>query len=317
MQIALIGIGKIANYQMQAITHTPGIKLVDAHDLDANKAEELPGSVNFHDNLEKMLNKSKADAFLVSTPTPSHFEVAMQVIESDHIAIVEKPICTSQSEMDALLTAARTRKLPLYTAFHPAYGREVDWWREQRVSKNFDLGDLLGFDTCFADPYYIDGKLTLGAVGKAGAWSDSGVSGLSALSRLIDPNSMELVDGRMTVIPSLACAQVQGLGLYSFVEQGNPGYGIVDTNWTLGKNYKTTRLRYENGIVALDHAKEVATLSLHGQDPLVFNLATDKPRLVNHYCGVFSDLTEMFGKGEDNTELSEVLHRLLFAALHH
>ena len=144
MQIALIGIGKIANYQMQAITHTPGIKLVDAHDLDANKAEELPGSVNFHDNLEKMLNKSKADAFLVSTPTPSHFEVAMQVIESDRIAIVEKPICTSQSEMDALLTAARTRKLPLYTAFHPAYGREVDWWREQRDAQNFDLGALLG-----------------------------------------------------------------------------------------------------------------------------------------------------------------------------
>ena len=317
MQIALIGIGKIANYQMQAITHTPGIKLVDAHDLDANKAEELPGSVHFHDDLEKMLKKSTADAFLVSTPTASHFEVAMRVIESDRIAIVEKPICTSQSEMDALLTAARTRKLPLYTAFHPAYGREVDWWREQRDARNFDLGSLLGFDTCFADPYYLDGKLTLGAVGKAGAWSDSGVSGLSALSRLIDPTSMQLVDGRMTVIPSLDCAQVQGLGLYSFMEQGKIAYGMVDTNWTLGKNYKTTRLRYENGLVALDHAKELATLSLSGQDSLVFNLATDKPRLVNHYCGVFSDLTEMFGKGEDNTELSEVLHRLLFAALHH
>ena len=317
MQIALIGIGKIANYQMQAITHTPGIKLVDAHDLDANNAEELPGSVHFHDDLEKMLKKSTADAFLVSTPTASHFEVAMRVIESDRIAIVEKPICTSQSEMDALLTAARTRKLPLYTAFHPAYGREVDWWREQRDARNFDLGSLLGFDTCFADPYYLDGKLTLGAVGKAGAWSDSGVSGLSALSRLIDPTSMQLVDGRMTVIPSLDCAQVQGLGLYSFMEQGKIAYGMVDTNWTLGKNYKTTRLRYENGLVSLDHAKELATLSLSGQDSLVFNLATDKPRLVNHYCGVFSDLTEMFGKGEDNTELSEVLHRLLFAALHH
>jgi D-galactose 1-dehydrogenase len=219
--------------------------------------------------------------------------------------------------MDALLTAARTRKLPLYTAFHPAYGREVDWWREQRDAQNFDLGALLGFDTCFADPYYIDGKLTLGAVGKAGAWSDSGISGLSALSRLIDPNSMELVDGRMTVIPSLACSQVQGLAVYSFVEQNNIAYGMVDTNWTLGKNYKTTRLRYENGLVALDHAKEMAILSLSGQDSLIFNLATDKPRLVNHYCGVFSDLTEMFGKGEDNTELSEVLHRLLFAALHH
>jgi D-galactose 1-dehydrogenase len=317
MQIALIGIGKIANYQMQAITHTKGIKLTDAHDLDINKAEELPGSVQFYDNLDKMLKKSSADAFLVSTPTSTHFEVAMQVIESDRIAIVEKPLCSSQSEMDALLTAARTRKLPLYTAFHPAYGREIDWWREQREARNFDLGALLGFDTCFADPYYIDGKLTLGAVGKAGAWTDSGASGLSALSRLIDPVSMKLVDGRMTVIPSLSCAQVQGLGLYSFVEQGQVGYGMVDTNWTLGKNYKTTRMRYENGTVELDHAKELASLSQAGQKTLVFNLATDKPRLVNHYCGVFSDLTAMFAKGEDNTGLSEVLHRLLFAALSH
>ena len=39
MRIALVGIGKIANYQMQAITHTPGITLVDAHDLDEIKAE--------------------------------------------------------------------------------------------------------------------------------------------------------------------------------------------------------------------------------------------------------------------------------------
>lgn len=317
MQIALIGIGKIANYQMQAITHTKGIKLVDAHDLDPNKAEELPGSVQFYDDLEKMLKKSNADAFLVSTPTASHFEVAMRVIESDRIAIVEKPLCTSQSEMDALMTAARTRKLPLYTAFHPAYGREVDWWREQRESRNFEMGTLQGFDTCFADPYYLDGKLTLGAVGKTGAWTDSGVSGLSALSRLIDPATLTLVDGRMTCIPSLACAQVQGLGLYRFVENGRTGYGMVDTNWTLGKNYKATHLRYENGSVLLDHAKEVATLTLEGQDPLTFNLATDKPRLVNHYCGVFSDLTAMFTKGEDNTELSEVLHRLLFAALSH
>ena len=317
MQIALIGIGKIANYQMQAITHTPGIKLTDAHDLDPNKADELPGSVNFHDDLEKMLLKSNAEAFLVSTPTNTHFEVAMRVIESDRIAIVEKPLCTSQSEMDALLTAARTRKLPLYTAFHPAYGREIDWWREQREAHNFDLGAFLGFDTCFADPYYIDGKLTFGAGGKAGAWTDSGASGLSALSRLIDPKTMQLVDGRMTVIPSLSCAQVQGLGIYSFVEQDVTGFGMVDTNWTLGKIYKTTRLRYENGLVALDHAKELATLSLAGQESLVFNLATDKPRLVNHYCGVFSDLTAMFSKGEDNTGLSEIVHRLLFAALSH
>ncbi|MDT8441217.1 MAG: Gfo/Idh/MocA family oxidoreductase [Desulfuromonadales bacterium] len=324
MRIALIGIGKIANYQMQAINHTPGITLTDAHDLDPLKAEELPGNVQFHDTLDTLLARSRADLFLVSTPTQSHFEVAMKVIEADRVAVVEKPLCTSPEQMDSLLTAARTRKLPLYTAFHAAYGREVDWWREQRAARNFDVGRLIGFDSCFADPYLIDGQLTLGAVGKAGAWVDSGVSVLSILARLIDPDtslidpdSLELVDGRMTTIPSLKCAQVQGLGIYRFQAGGQTGYGMVDTNWTLGKTYKTTRLWYENGVIELDHAREIGQLRLAGQDELTFNLATDRPRLVNHYCGVFANLTALFAKGEDNKELTEMLHRLLFAAMRH
>lgn len=314
MKIGLIGIGKIANYQMQAISHTQGISLFDAHDLNPVRAEELPGSVTFYESLEQMLNRSKADAFLVSTPTPSHFEVAMKVIEADRVAIVEKPLCISPEQEDALRTAATTRKLPLYTAFHPSYGREVDWWVEQRAEKNFDLGKLIGFESCFADPYYLHGDLTLGAVGKAGAWIDGGVSSLSILARLIDPSEMELVDGRMTSIPSLQCSEVQGLGIYSFTADGQSGFGIVDTNWTLGKNHKMTRLWYENGSIELDHAKEFARLTYLGGDELVFNLATDKPRLVNHYSGVFANLKELFDKGEDNQDLSRELHRLLFAA---
>ncbi len=316
MKIGLIGIGKIANYQMQAISHTKGISLIDAHDLDPVRAEELPGSVNFFEDFEQMLKRSEADAFLVSTPTPSHFEVAMKVIEADRVAIVEKPLCTSPEQEDALRTAATTRKLPLYTAFHPSYGREVEWWVEQRQERNFDLGQLIGFESCFADPYYLNGELTLGAVGKAGAWIDGGVSILSILARMIDPTEMELVDGRMTSIPSLRCSEVQGLGIYRFVADGRPGFGIVDTNWTLGKNHKMTRLWYENGTIELDHAKEFAKLSYSSGDEMVFNLATDKPRLVNHYSGVFANLTEMFEKGEDNQELSQKLHRLLFAAKH-
>jgi len=317
MKIGLIGIGKIANYQMQAISHTPGISLVDAHDLNPARAEELPGSVTFYDNLDEMMLRSKADAFLVSTPTQTHYEVVMKVIEADRVAIVEKPICISPEQEDALRTAAETRKLPLYTAFHASYGREVDWWALQREEKNFDLGRLAGFESCFSDLYYLNGELNLGAVGKAGAWIDGGISSLSILARLIDPTRMELVDGRMTTIHGLACSEVQGLGIYRFNVEDDSGFGIVDTNWTLGKNYKMTRLWYEGGSLELDHAKEFARLVLHGQDDLIFNLATDKPRLVNHYMGVFANLTELYQKGEDNQELSRTLHRLLFAASHH
>lgn len=316
MKIGLIGIGKIANYQMQAISHTKGISLVDAHDLDAARSEELPGSVTFYDDLDQLLKRSKADAFLVSTPTKSHFEVAMKVIEADRVAIVEKPLCISPEQEDALRTAATTRKLPLYTAFHPSYGREVEWWVDRRKEKNFDLGRLLGFESCFSDLYYLNGELTLGAVGKAGSWIDGGASSLSILARLIDPADIQLVDGRMTTIQGLNCSEVQGLGIYSFTSDGQPGFGIIDTNWTMGKNHKMTRLWYEGGTIVLDHGKEFARLAQSGSDELVFSLATDKPRLVNHYMGVFANLTEMYGKGEDNQDLSRQLHRLLFAARH-
>jgi len=317
MKIGLIGIGKIANYQMQAISHTKGISLVDAHDLNPGRAEELPGSVTFYEDLDQMLKRSKADAFLVSTPTATHFEVAMKVIEADRVAIVEKPLCTSPEQDDALRTEATTRKLPLYTVFHPAYGREVEWWTEQREERNMVMGNLLGFESCFSDLYYLNGELTLGAVGKAGAWIDGGVSSLSILARLINPEDMELVDGRMTTIQDLKCSEVQGLGIYRFTADDHCGFGIIDTNWTLGKNHKMTRLWYENGTIELDHAKEIARLTQRGKEELVFNLGTDKPRLVNHYCGVFANLSAMFDKGEDNQDLSRQLHRLLFAASHH
>jgi D-galactose 1-dehydrogenase len=317
MKIGLIGIGKIANYQMQAISHTRGISLVDAHDLNPARAEELPGSVTFYEDLDDMLLRSKADAFLVSTPTQTHYEVVMKVIEADRVAIVEKPLCISPEQEDALRTAAETRKLPLYTAFHASYGREVEWWVMQRQEKNFDIGRLLGFESCFSDLYYLNGELTLGAVGKAGAWIDGGISSLSILARLIDPNNLELVDGRMTTIQGLSCSEIQGLGIYRFDTEGQSGFGIVDTNWTLGKNYKMTRLWYEGGTLELDHAKEFARLIQRDSDDLVFNLATDKPRLVNHYMGVFANLTELNAKGEDNQVLSRSLHKLLFAASHH
>jgi D-galactose 1-dehydrogenase len=81
---------------------------------------------------------------------------------------------------------------------------------------------LIGFESCFTDPYFLDGKLTLGAVGKAGAWIDSGMSSLSILARLIDPEFIEVVEGRMTKIPSLNCARFRALGFTGSRSKGGP-----------------------------------------------------------------------------------------------
>ncbi len=317
MKIALIGIGKLANYQMQAISHVQGVSLLDAHDCDKGRAEELPGSVDFYKNLDEMLNHSKADVFLISTPTSTHYEIALKVIEADRVAVVEKPIGITNEQEEILRNTATRRKLPLYTMFHAAYGREVEWWVEQRTQKNFDLGSLLGFESCFLESYYLNGLISAAATGKTGAWIDSGIASLSVLARFLSPQEIELVEGRMTRISGLACSEVQGSGIFRFKADGRNGFGLVDTNWALGRSHKTTRLWYENGVITLDHSRELAQLSSPDHKDLTFNLTTDKPRLVNHFCGALSNLRDMYNEGTDNQRLSSILHRLLFAASGH
>jgi D-galactose 1-dehydrogenase len=314
MKISLIGVGRLAGYQMQAISHTPGIHLIEAHDINSLRTEDLPGNVEFSTELDHLLQHSKADAFLISTPTPTHYDLALRIIEAGRIAVVEKPLALTVKQEVALRQAAATRKLPLYTVLHAAYGREVEWWVDQRAKRNFDLGSLRGFESSFLEPYYLDGQISPAAAGKAGAWLDYGMSSLSILARLIDPGAMALVDGRMTRISGLSCSEVQGLGVYRFLDNDCYGLGMVDCNWTLGRNSKITRLWYDNGLITLDHAREHAMLSCPRSKDLTFNLTTDKPRLVNHFCGVFTDLRDMYEQGIDNQGHSAVLHQLLFAA---
>ncbi|NQS88590.1 Gfo/Idh/MocA family oxidoreductase [Patescibacteria group bacterium] len=315
LKIALIGLGHIAKYQIDAINKVSGIELVDAHDIDSAKATTLPPTVNFHKTIESLLDKSLADVFVVSTPNVTHYKIGQRLLEKQRAVLLEKPVCTAQEELDLLLDLVSGTKQFVSVAFHAAFASDVAWWLENSHESKYGLGELIGFNAGFFDPYIINGQIAPTAESLGGSWIDSGINALSVITKFIEPTLLSVNESRMTTLPVYNCSQVQGLSLMSFPTTEGYGHGIVDTNWSLGINRKSTRLWYEHGDVLLYHSLESVFTIDNGKPNLLADLRNQNSRLTNHYCSLFQDLIYRFRSGESNIEYAAKIHRLLFEAM--
>ncbi len=313
IRIALIGIGHVASYQIEAISKVDGLQLTDAHDIDKSKAKNLPTSVLFHESLHDLIAKSQADIFLISTPNLTHFEIGMEVIEKGRSVLLEKPICTTREELSAIMDASKKNGVFTSVAFHAAFARDVDWWLNN--SDKVGLGKLLGFNAGFFDPYISDGRVLPISKSLGGSWIDSGINALSVISQFIDPSVLKIKEARMTFIDGIECQQVQGLSIFSFDNSGYCGHGVIDTNWTLNINRKTTRLWYENADILLHHSLE-SVYKVEGDSAiLVKDLRNNNSRLTNHYTALFTQLTSDYIQGNENIKQAALIHDLLFSAM--
>lgn len=316
LRVALVGVGHVAEHQIAAIQRVPGVELQAAHDRDPRRAALLPSGVTFFDTLDDLLTRSTADIFAVATPNLSHFEIGQAILDRDRALLLEKPVCNSDTELDGLLSLAASRKQFFSVALHAAFARDVEWWLAHQGRGELDLGPVTGFDAGFFDPYVRDGHVLPQARGLGGSWFDSGINALSVIGRFVALDNLRLDTSRMTALPQLPCSEHQGSATFSFDLGGRRGRGLVDTNWTLGRNCKTTRLFYDdaNAEVLLHHSGESVRIEQHGNILATTRLATAYPRLTNHYMGLFEDLAGRFRTGRDNLDYAAPLHRLLFAA---
>ncbi|TWI65055.1 D-galactose 1-dehydrogenase [Desulfobotulus alkaliphilus] len=99
MKIAIVGLGHIAQFQLDALGHLDDISLVGAHDVNLDQAKLLPASVRFYNTLDSLLTECEADLILVSTPNITHYRLGKQVLEYDRSLLLEKPCCQTEAEM--------------------------------------------------------------------------------------------------------------------------------------------------------------------------------------------------------------------------
>jgi predicted dehydrogenase len=115
LRTAILGCGKVAHLHAAALQDLEESEFVSVCDTDAARANTFAaryGVTNFTDCAE-MITRSGVEVLIVCTPHPLHAQGALAGIENGAHVLVEKPLASTVSDCDAMIGAARRKRLRL------------------------------------------------------------------------------------------------------------------------------------------------------------------------------------------------------------
>jgi D-galactose 1-dehydrogenase len=314
--VGIVGLGHVARHHVAALERSRQFRLVAGCDRDPSRFGLLGDNVATFTHIEEMLAMTGLDAVIVASPNRVHVDHGLRVLEAGKWLVMEKPLAETREDFDRFNARRKALNGKCTVALHAAFGVELEWFCQQRGMPGDAAHQLVEFRSNFYDPYFKNQHLVDSARSLGGAWVDSGINALSVVSRFVDPNALEISDSRMTRVAGPECREVQGSVDFTFKNLGLDCEGSIDTNWTLGRNKKTTLIRVsgEDSRYLLDHSAQQVIRKGDGGDRLLFSCDNGLPRLTNHYIGVFDDLGRQFDTGLDNFSICAPLHDLLYRA---
>lgn len=139
IKTALVGCGKVGHLHAAALQSLPESEFVAVCARTPEKAKAFAEKyrVAAFTDVEEMLAKSNAQAICICTPHPQHAAPTIAAAKAGVHVIVEKPLASSLTDCDAMLTAARMNNTLISTIcqrrFYPP---------AQRIRRAIDEGKI-------------------------------------------------------------------------------------------------------------------------------------------------------------------------------
>jgi predicted dehydrogenase len=113
LRVGVVGVGHIGKNHARLYAELPNADFAAIYDTDGGKAEQLAAEfgVTRATSLEDFA--SRIDAASVATPTPTHFDVAAQLLERGKHLLIEKPIAENPAHATELAQRAAAQQLVL------------------------------------------------------------------------------------------------------------------------------------------------------------------------------------------------------------
>ena len=149
MTIGFIGNGKgINRYHIPFIRTRQdkfNIKTIySRHPSDA--WEKIPG-VNYVHNIDELLQDPEIELVVVSTPSPSHYEMTKQVILAGKNVVCDKPFCETRAQAEELFALGREKGVMVQCYQNRRF--DSDFLTTQKVIESGKIGDLLEVEMSF------------------------------------------------------------------------------------------------------------------------------------------------------------------------
>lgn len=149
VRVGIIGSGFSSNIHAEAFQEVPEAVLVAACSPNKNHTEafaakwKIPIAVT---DYRRLMDRKDIDVVVVGLPNDLHRAVAVAAAESGKHIIVEKPLAHTLADADAMIRAARKRKVKLMYAeticYSPKYVRAHDLIKEGAIGQLYMVKQL-------------------------------------------------------------------------------------------------------------------------------------------------------------------------------
>lgn len=122
---ALVGTGMIAGYHAQAITQTPGARLVGVVSRSTEKGRAFAARHAIPvvtATVEEMVARPDVHVVNVTTPSGAHLDPALTAIRAGKHLVVEKPLETTPARADQIIAAADRAGVKVAAIFQGRFG---------------------------------------------------------------------------------------------------------------------------------------------------------------------------------------------------
>src|SRR5215475_7469087 len=113
VRVAVVGSGYFVRFHANHYARNPRAKLVAVVDTDPERARAVAAEFGAEPAFDYRSVLGKVDAASVAVPTPLHYEIARDLMQSGIHVLVEKPIADSVGSANALTSLADQRKVVL------------------------------------------------------------------------------------------------------------------------------------------------------------------------------------------------------------
>jgi D-galactose 1-dehydrogenase len=122
VKVGIVGVGKIARDQ-----HIPSMRANPSFSFAAatSRHAQAEGVRNFHSLREMLAGVPDLDAVAICTPPQTHYETARDALRHGKHVLLEKPPCTSLSQLSHLESLAAEQRVSLYQTWHSQHAPGV------------------------------------------------------------------------------------------------------------------------------------------------------------------------------------------------
>ncbi len=184
MKVGIIGTGWIADAHMASYLKQPDVEIVAGADLIPGKAEAFfkkhgVEGVRCYPSHKEMLDNEELDAVSVCTYNCQHAPCTIYALEKGVNVLLEKPMCVTMEEANAIVAAEKKSGKVLSIGFQPRFSENMKMIK--KIVESGELGKIYyiqtgggrrrGIPTPFGTSFIEKDTAGLGALGDIGCYS--------------------------------------------------------------------------------------------------------------------------------------------------